>query len=263
MKTSRLALALGLLIVGCASNANTTAVPPAPDAHAETGRGSDSGQPSTRDSGSKDATQVKNGADGSDSSSAGPCGGQPFFCDDFVSSALATDYTTYQGTWTRTTGSYSVTYDVAWQRARSTLTYEESDFDVTIHGNSVGDYGFGIVYGASASLEGGYAVLVHPAQFQSVYLKQLLPDGTDVNIERAARRRPGGHPADLARTAARNGSHRLAQWISNAPGIGWIEGAPGANRLVAFRHQRDIGIGRRSSAWRGIHSIPNRQRLPR
>ena len=57
-----------------------------------------------------------------------------------------------------------------------------TDFDLTIAGKTEGDYGFGIIYAASADQNAGYAVLVHPAQFQSIYLKKLVPGQGDTNI---------------------------------------------------------------------------------
>jgi hypothetical protein len=71
---------------------------------------------------------------------------------------------------------------VAWERARATLAYDATDFDVTIDGSSLGDSGLGLVYDASASADDGNAVIVHPAQFQGVYLKKLNPGASDTNL---------------------------------------------------------------------------------
>jgi hypothetical protein len=121
-----------------------------------------------------------------DSAASGPCGGTFVFCDDYTRASLASAYATYHGTWTRGSSSYAVTDETAWERARSTLAPSVSSFDVTVQGSTVGDSGLGIVYGGSASADDGYAVLVHPAQFQGVYLKQLVPGQADVAIANAA-----------------------------------------------------------------------------
>ncbi len=156
--------------------------------------------------------------DGSSTASAdsaapsGPCGGSFVFCDDFTSASLASAYTTYHGTWTRGTDSYTVTDETAWERARSTLAQAVSSFDVTVRGSTVGDSGLGIVYGASASVDDGYAVLVHPAQFQGVYLKQLVPGQADVAIANAAL--PAGLAGKpLTLRVVRNGT-QVTVWLS-------------------------------------------------
>jgi hypothetical protein len=75
-----------------------------------------------------------------------------------------------------------VTDPNAWERARATLADDVSNFDVTFEGNTEGDYGFGLLWGASADQDDGYAVIVHPAQFQAIYLKQLVPGQGDIGI---------------------------------------------------------------------------------
>ena len=65
------------------------------------------------------------------------------FCDDFLDPSLANDYTTDHGSWTRSLDRYQCLDTIAWERARSTLNYDATDFDVTIDGSSLGDSGLG------------------------------------------------------------------------------------------------------------------------
>ena len=140
---------------------------------------------STPDSGGAPEAASDARSDGANvpDASGGACSGSPFFCDDFTNPALASAYATFNGTWVRATGSYTATDSNAWERAQATLAYDVSDFDVTFSGHTMGDYGFGLIYGAAVPTETqGYAVVVHPAQFQAVYLKQLIAGQNDVNI---------------------------------------------------------------------------------
>src|SRR5205814_7669939 len=59
------------------------------------------------------------------------------------------------------------------------------DFDATIVGSSLGDSGFGLIYATHAAQDDGYAVLIHPAQFQAVIFKQLIAGQPDRNIQRS------------------------------------------------------------------------------
>ncbi len=127
-------------------------------------------------------TSTTAGSSSGGGSSGGICAGSPVFCDDYTNASLAAAYTTYNGTWVRATGSYTATDPNAWERAQSTLADDVSDFDLTISGHTEGDYGFGIIYAASVDQNLGYALLVHPAQFQAIYLKQLVPGQADVNL---------------------------------------------------------------------------------
>ena len=104
------------------------------------------------------------------------------FCDDFTNPALASSYSTVNGTWTRNTGSDVVTDATAWQRAFALLSPDVTDFDVTISGASLGDSGLGLIYGDLNSAGSFYAVLVHPSQFQGVFLKQVIAGQSDVDI---------------------------------------------------------------------------------
>jgi hypothetical protein len=131
--------------------------------------------------GSSGGTTTASSSGGSGSTGAG-CAGTPVFCDDYTNASLATAYTTYNGTWVRSPGSYAATDPNVWERAQATLADDVSDFDLTVQGDTEGDYGFGIIYAASADQNLGYAVLVHPAQFQSIYLKELVPGQADVNL---------------------------------------------------------------------------------
>jgi hypothetical protein len=168
----------------------------------------------TPDSSKPSMTHDGHAADSTaDGASGGLCEGHPVFCDDYSDPALGADYTAYQGTWTRAKGHYSVTDANPWQRARSTLAPHASSFDVTVHASTIGDYGVGVLYGASPDADDGYAVLVHPAQFQSVYLKQLVPGQPDNTIASAPL------PAGLAGTpltlrVVREGS-QVTVWLNS------------------------------------------------
>jgi hypothetical protein len=115
-------------------------------------------------------------------SSANGCPSAAAFCDDFTQSSLAASYSTLNGTWTRGSGSYTGLDANAWERTRSTLAQDVDTFDVTLIGRSLGDSGLGLVYNGSADANDGDAVIVHPAQFQGVYLKQLVPGRGDVGL---------------------------------------------------------------------------------
>jgi hypothetical protein len=112
----------------------------------------------------------------------GACSGTTVFCDDYTNPALASSYTLQRGTWTRASGTYTVTDTIVWERARALLAGDYTDFDVTLTGRSLGDAGFGLSY-ATQSIDDGFAVIVHPAQFQGVYLKELRPGQQDVNMK--------------------------------------------------------------------------------
>jgi hypothetical protein len=152
--------------------ADASSTPAGPDAHPQ--GGGDAG------AGGGDAGQ----SGGDAGTAAGPCAGTSVFCDDYTSASLAGAYHTVNGTWTRQSGVYVATDSIAWERARAVLAGDYADFDVTIHASSLGDAGFGLVYAASDDTH-GYAVLVHPAQFQGVYLKELVPGSQDVAIKSA------------------------------------------------------------------------------
>lgn len=195
-------LPLGLaLISGC--QGQSAAVPDAGGSAAPvsdaSGRDSSPGL-SVRDGGGlsdavADAGKVAS-HDAGVAASSGPCAGSPVFCDDFSMSSLASSYVTSHGTWTRGAGSYSVTDATPWERARATIATgaNASDFDVTVVGQTEGDYGLGLLFGASATTDDGYAVLVHPAQFQGIFLKKLVPGASDVELGTVAL------PAGLAGT---------------------------------------------------------------
>jgi Glycosyl hydrolase family 26 len=195
------------------------------DAH-----GPDDGHFATVDAHGADTTRTPTvdatGSDVGSSGDAGPCSGHPLFCDDYTNSALAADYTTYHGTWVRGAGTYSVTDPTAWESARSTLDDQESSFDVTIEGSTVGDYGLGIVYGASPAMDDGYAVLVHPAQFQGIYLKQLVPGEADVEIANVALP-PGLAGTPLTLRVQRQGT----QVTVSLNGSQMLQASDGANGL--------------------------------
>ncbi len=110
------------------------------------------------------------------------CAGASVFCDDYSKPELANSYSTQNGTWTRATKTYSVKDAVVWERARALLAGDYADFDVTLEARSLGDAGFGLSY-AAQGIDDGFAVIVHPAQFQGVYLKELRPGEQDDNIQ--------------------------------------------------------------------------------
>ena len=72
---------------------------------------------------------------------------------------------------------------MAWQRAWATIPGDWADFDVTIDGLSLGDSGFGLVYNGDLATGSAYAVIIHPNQFQGVYLKQIFAATSDVEID--------------------------------------------------------------------------------
>lgn len=138
------------------------------------------------------------------------CPGTDRFCDDYTSSALASAYATDGGTWTRASGSYAVRGGAAWDRAYAFLADDLSDFDVTVRGQSSGDAGFGLTYAASSGGD-GFAVIVHPAQFQGVYLKRLVPGGQDVNLKSFAL--PSQAPGTSMTLRVRRAGTAVTVWL--------------------------------------------------
>jgi hypothetical protein len=115
---------------------------------------------------------------------AGACGSSPVYADDFVAaSAPGAGYTTLDGTWTRAAGSYTGTDHGAADGARAyaLIAGDYADFDITLEGHSIAGDGFGLVF-ATTGIGDGYAVLVHPKEYQGLYLKQLVPNQGDVGI---------------------------------------------------------------------------------
>jgi hypothetical protein len=147
------------------------------------------------------------------------------FCDDYTDPSLAGDYTTHQGTWTRSAGQYQGLDSVAWERARATLAYDATDFDVTLAGHTLGDSGLGLVYDASATADDGYAVIVHPAQFQGVYLKKLNPGASDTDLATYALPTPlAGQP--LLVRIQRAGT-QVTVWLNGAQVLSASDDSPG------------------------------------
>ena len=143
---------------------------------------SSSSSASTGTSGTSSSSTSSTNGSSSGSTGTDPCAGSPTFCDDYRDASHANDYTTRNGTWTRNIGSYVARDGNTWERARSLLATDVGDFDVTIAGASMGDSGFGLVYAASTNADDGFAVILHPAQFQGVYLKKLNPGQQDTDI---------------------------------------------------------------------------------
>ena len=109
-----------------------------------------------------------------------------FFYGSFTNAALASHMLNFDGTWVRATGSYTATDANAWERAQATLAYDVTDFDVTFSGHTMGDYGFGLIYAAVPTQAEGYAVVVHPAQFQGIRPGSSSSQArSDVNIASA------------------------------------------------------------------------------
>ncbi|MHB1846658.1 MAG: hypothetical protein ACYCWW_17700 [Deltaproteobacteria bacterium] len=157
------------------------------------------------------------------STGASLCGGSPIFCDDFTNPALSSSYTTYHGSWVRQTGSFDVTDATAWERPRATLADDASDFDVTFAGHTLGDYGFGLLWAASPQADDGYAVIVHPAQFQGVYLKQLVPGAQDIGIA-SAPLPPGLAGTPMTVRILRQGS-QVTVWLNGSRLLSASDGA--------------------------------------
>ena len=228
MTPSALLFATGIAFVmataassGCSAGASGAA-----DGGPDGGPGADGSAPQANPDGSTTVAGHEGGATLADgeAGAAGPCAGNPVFCDDYTTTALAGAYTTYHGAWSRSATGYAVTDDTAWERARSTLAGAASNFDVTIEATTLGDYGVGIVYGGSASADDGYAVLVHPAQFQGIYLKQLVPGQSDVQLATTAL------PAGLAGTpltlrVVRQGT-QVTVWLNGTQRLQASDDAP-------------------------------------
>jgi hypothetical protein len=115
---------------------------------------------------------------------AAACGASPVYADNFTAaSAPGAGYTTINGTWTRAVDSYAAVYPTTPDsgRAYALIAGDYTDFDITIEGHSIGGDGFGLVY-ATTGAGDGFAVLVHPKQYQGLYIKQLVPHQDDISI---------------------------------------------------------------------------------
>ncbi len=208
--------------------------------HASTSSGAASTGSSS--SGSASSSSGSSGSSSGSSTSSGSsganlCAGNPIFCDDFTNPSLAADYTLTLGTWTRNTGSLSVTDSTAWDRPRATLggvpslATGVSDFDITFAGTTNGDPGFGFFW-ASVSADDGYAVLVHPGTYQGIYLKQLVPGQNDVNLASVAL------PAGLAGTPMTVRILRVASqvtvWLNGTQMLSASDGAGNVTGLFGL-----------------------------
>jgi hypothetical protein len=112
------------------------------------------------------------------------CGASPVYADNFTApTAPGAGYTTINGTWTRAIGSYTAVYPTMPDsgRAYALIAGDYTDFDITIEGHSIGGDGFGLVY-ATTGIGDGFAVLVHPKQYQGLYIKQLVPNQDDISL---------------------------------------------------------------------------------
>ncbi|MBS2029293.1 MAG: glycoside hydrolase family 16 protein [Deltaproteobacteria bacterium] len=180
-----------------------------------------------------------------------PCSGAPFFCDDYADASHSNDYTTRNGTWTRHIGSYEALDGNTWERARSVLAFDIGDFDVTIAGSSEGDSGFGLVYAASASADDGYAVIVHPEQFQGVYLKKLNPGQQDTEIANAPLSAPSPGVAHVLRVQRSAGT--ITVWLDGEQVLQGNDGAPSAHGqlgLLESTTDQTAGAGARFTLFR-------------
>jgi hypothetical protein len=154
----------------------------------------------------------------------GPCSGTSVFCDDYTNPALAGSYATQRGTWTRAAGIYTASDTVVWERARALLAGDYSDFDVTLTGRSLGDAGFGLAWAAQAT-DDGFAAIVHPAQFQGIYLKQLIPGKEDVNIKSYAL--PAAAAGKSMTLRVRRASTAVAVWLDGTQVLTGDDGGTG------------------------------------
>jgi hypothetical protein len=109
---------------------------------------------------------------------AGSCATCPVFADNFSAAHAPGGYTTINGTWVRSSGTYTVTWpdesDPELIRAYALIDGDYGDFDVTIEGHSISGDGFGLIY-AATSVGDGYAVIIHPEEYDGLYFKQLHP----------------------------------------------------------------------------------------
>jgi hypothetical protein len=156
---------------------------------------------------------------------SGACAGSALFCDDFTSTIASNTYTTQRGAWVRSGGTYGVTDGVTWERARALLAGDYSDFDVTLIGRSMGDAGFGLTYGAQGT-DDGFAVVIHPAQFQGVWLKQLNPGAEDTNITSYAL--PSKTPGKDMKLRVRRAGTTITVWLDGTQVLTGNDG--GTNR---------------------------------
>lgn len=163
--------------------------------------------------------------------SAGPCSGTSVFCDDFASAPPPTAYQLQRGTWTRVDGHFTASHAVAWQRARALLPVDFGDFDVTVVGRSLGDAGFGLIYGAAAP-DDGFAVIIHPAQFQGVYFKELLAGRDDRPIRSATLASPASGTS--MRLRVRRAGTTVTVWLDGAELFAVDDGAAGRHGALGL-----------------------------
>lgn len=126
------------------------------------------------------STASDGGASGSD---GGPltCSPAAIFCDDFTAASPPAPYAVTGGAWVRSSGAFTASDGAPWARDAALLSGSAGDFDVELVAQSRGDTGLGLVYAAQSATQ-GYAVLVHPAQFQGIYLKRLNGGASDTPL---------------------------------------------------------------------------------
>jgi hypothetical protein len=164
---------------------------------------------------------------GGGGSGTGACAGSAVFCDDFTNASLKDSYTTDgRGSWVRGAGTYTATYEAeAYKHPRSLLAGDYTDFDVTLQGKSMGDAGFGLSYAAQAAGDDGFAVIVHPAQYQGVYLKKLVSGGSDVNLDSYAL--PAQVPGTQMKLRVKRVGTAVTVWLDGNPIISQDDGGTG------------------------------------
>jgi acetyl esterase/lipase len=172
------------------------------------------------------------GGGGGGGSGTGACAGSTVFCDDFTNASLGSSYTkSSRGLWVRATGSYTAMDEAAeWERTRSLLSGDYTDFDVTLQGKSMGAAGFGLSYAAQATDDDGFAVIVHPVPTtssdpQSVYLKGLVPGQQDVKL--AVYRLPSSASGTLMTLRVRRAGTMVTVWLDGQQIISQDDGGTG------------------------------------
>jgi hypothetical protein len=180
----------------------------------------------------------------------GLCAGTSVFCDDFASASPPASYQLERGTWTRAGGLFTATHEVAWQRAGALLPVDFGDFDVTVLGRSRGDAGFGLVYGAQAQ-DNGFAVIVHPGQFQGVYLKELNAGQADRSIHSVELASPAS--GTLLRLRVRRVGATVTVWLDGSELFTADDGGAGRHGplgLIVSVTDQTVGSGAEFSLLR-------------
>lgn len=184
---------------------------------------------------------------------SGPCAGSPVYCDDFTDSAKADDYVEGDGAWTRDAGAGTYTVKCTepgnYPRLRATLqNIATTNFDATIIGTGLGRAGFGLIFGKSdvGNPDAGseFAVILHPTEFNGLYVKRVHPVSTPVvqDEDLGHVRYDGGLTPGPWKMRVKREGMRITVWLADA-GVPTLIGDAGTLAAGPFALVGSMTIG--------------------